>query len=239
MCVPSSLNTVLIFGPRAKIRPLSTRLKEYGIGVCAQYKKNIALAKSDAKVDAVILISDKCDEVQALRRAWQCVPIIMVSNKKEERIAALRTCADEAVASSIDAAELAMRIAVVIRRAGPRTTWGRQGPNVMDRTCHLDEDSLSFVVGKMQMRLTPRQAQVMAVLMRNIKGAPVSLERIHDIVSDHSRGERNREATRAHICILNRRFSKMPELGVWIEHRSGGYVLCSPKARNQRSNIAH
>jgi two-component system response regulator RegX3 len=112
------------------------------------------------------------------------VPIIMLTARGEEtdRIVGLELGADDYVVKPFSAREVAARIRVVLRRADPDRSAGRDGPLEVGPV-QLDPDRRSASIEGQQLELTRKEFELLELLLREA-GNVVSRERLIDEVWD-------------------------------------------------------
>ena len=164
--------------------PLSRALARegYGVRVADDGPTAVTLA-SQQRFDLVLLDlglpgMDGIDVCRRIRASSPTLPILMLTARADEIdvVVGLDAGADDYVAKPFRLAELLARIRSVLRRSEQRTTSG-------SLDVRIDPPARRAWVGDEELELTPKEFDLLAVLVREA-GAVVTRERLIDEVWD-------------------------------------------------------
>jgi two-component system KDP operon response regulator KdpE len=171
--MPDPVATILVVDDEAPIRRfLRTYLasQNYRIIEAASGGEGLTLAASQ-RPDVILLdlgLPDM-DGMEALSRLkqWSNTPVIVLSarGKEEDKIVALDAGAEDYLTKPFGVGELAARIRVSLRLA--RTTGETREPVVTSGDLRIDLADRRVFRGEIEIRLTPIEFKLLAVLARN------------------------------------------------------------------------
>ena len=162
--------TILVVDDKANVRTLVREyLTEQGFHVCtADNGQNALYAARHDKPDLILLDimmpeMDGYEFIRAFRRESD-TPIILLTAKLEEtdRVIGLELGADDYITKPFGMRELVARINTVLRRAGKTRPPGKvlRAADIV-----LDQETHSVTVGQRDVRLTPSEFGLLAILM--------------------------------------------------------------------------
>ena len=170
---PMAQQTVLIVDDDPHIVKLVELYLErdgYRVVSAPDGSSGLAIAR-DEQPDLVVLdvmlpTLNGLDVCRALRQA-SSVPIIMLTARvgEEDRLAGLDLGADDYVTKPFSPRELAARVRAVLRRV-PRDNAAEEPATLSAGPVELDLRSLQVTVGGEEVRLTPTEFRLLALLMR-------------------------------------------------------------------------
>jgi DNA-binding response OmpR family regulator len=156
-------------------RLLSDHYRLHWVRTLASAKSHFSATDYDAMLlDLGLPDGDGVAWLQSLRAAGSNTPILIITARDalDERVRGLDTGADDYLVKPFEAEELLARIRVLLRRksgrAQPRLTVGNLSFDATSRIFYVDEQSIN---------LTPKEHQLLAVLIQAGE-APVSRERL-------------------------------------------------------------
>ncbi len=162
--------TVLVVDDKANVRTLVREyLSEQGFHVCtADNGQNALYAARHDKPDLILLdiMMPEMDGYEFIRtfRRESDTPIILLTAKLEEsdKVIGLELGADDYITKPFGMRELVARINTVLRRAGKTPA-----PSKVLRAADiaLDQETHSVAVGQRDVRLTPSEFDLLAILM--------------------------------------------------------------------------
>jgi DNA-binding response OmpR family regulator len=172
-------------------------------------------------LDIMMPGQDGLDVLEGLRRTSD-VPVILLSAKGEEadRVLGFRFGADDYVVKPFSSAELAGRIAAVLRRTSSTTT--KAGHALQFDGLSLDLTRRAVTVDGRDVDLPAREFEVLAYLASS-PGRVFSREQLLDALWPAG-GERNPGTVTEHVGRLRRRIEADPDRPRWIHTVRGvGY----------------
>ena len=192
---------------------LSAYLEQMGINVVSVYNGQDALNTLGRRhIDLVILDimlpgmfgTEVCQRI----RHHSDVPIIMLSAKSEEldRILGLELGADDYVTKPFSPREVATRVQVILKRTSQKRSVGNK---LVFCELQIDLDAMSVKVGGETIDCTPKERNMLILLVRNA-GVALSRERIMNEVW----GYEYYGDTRAVDTLIKRLRQKLPDSGV-------------------------
>ncbi len=182
-------------------------------------EKVAALAPDLLLLDVMMPGQDGLDVLEEVRRTSD-VPVILLTAKGDEadRVLGFRFGADDYVVKPFSTAELASRIAAVLRRSGaarPSTHLGFDG-------LEIDLARREVTVNGSAVDLPAREYEVLAFLASS-PGQTFSRDQLLDRLWPHS-APRNAGTVTEHIGRLRRRIEADPERPRWVRTVRGvGY----------------
>ena len=171
-------------------------------------------------LDLMLPRLDGLSVLRWLRKRTRSLPVLILSAKgrEEEKVEGLRAGADDYLAKPFGLRELMARIEALLRRAGGPERTVKLGGVL------LDLKSRKVYRGKLEVRLSPKEADILFLLARN-PGRTVTREEILEAAW----GSWSESATRAvdfHILHLRRKIEPDPANPRYILTRHGaGYEL--------------
>lgn len=171
---PASGPLILVIEDEAPIRrflKFSLESQGYRLLEAESGRQGLSLAASH-QPDLVILDLGLPDmdglEVLAGLRQWSQVPIIVVTarDKERDKIAGLDAGADDYLTKPFGVGELMARLRVALRRAS-RPGGEAEGPLFQAGQLRVDLERRQVWVGDSEVRLTPIEFKVLAVLVRH------------------------------------------------------------------------
>jgi DNA-binding response OmpR family regulator len=163
-------------------RLLETALREAGYNVeLCEDAECASLAMMTQSFSAVVLdigLPDKSglDLLQAMRRAWSEVPVLILSARiaPPDRVLGLDLGADDYMVKPFDLDELLARLRSIIRRR-----QGRAGNAVRAGGLEFDPVKMRVTLGGNEIALQPKELKLLMLLL-NQKGKPVSKSQIEE-----------------------------------------------------------
>jgi DNA-binding response OmpR family regulator len=178
-------------------------------------------------LDIMMPGQDGLDVLQGLRRTSD-VPVILLSAKDDEadRVLGFRFGADDYVVKPFSSAELAARIAAVLRRAGAARS-GRGGTRLDFDGLQIDLTRREVTVRGSVVDLPAREYDVLAFLAtspRQVFSREQLLEQVWPPSAGEPSGDRASGTVTEHIGRLRRRIEEDPERPRWVRTVRGvGY----------------
>jgi two-component system, OmpR family, phosphate regulon response regulator PhoB len=171
-------------------------------------------------LDVMMPDQDGLDVLQGLRRTSD-VPVILVTAKDDEadRVLGFRFGADDYVAKPFSSAELAARIAAVLRRA----RGSRPAATLEFGELEIDLARRAVTVGGRRVDLPAREYEVLAFLASSPRQT-FSRDELLEQLWKPSGGDRNPGTVTEHVGRLRRRIEADPERPRWVHTVRGiGY----------------
>ncbi|WP_438503616.1 response regulator transcription factor [Ectobacillus ponti] len=224
--------TILVVDDDADIRQLvSIYIRNEGYEVVAVPDALQALqALEHATVDLVILdvMMPGMDGIQAcmkIREAYQ-MPIIFLSAKSEDmdKIHGLMSGADDYVTKPFNPLELTARVKSQLRRY--HMYQQPEEPSSVLEIGHLrvDEDTRQVQIHGRDVRLTPKEFDILALLARN-KGQVFSVEKIYEMVWKEP-FYKSDNTVMVHITNIREKTEENPKKPIYIKTVWGvGYKI--------------
>ncbi|MFW0794898.1 response regulator transcription factor [Gordonia sp. CPCC 205515] len=152
-----------------------------------RFTKGADLLLHHSEVDFVLLDlglpdQDGLDVLRQLRQV-SSVPVIILTARGDERsvVRGLRMGADDYLVKPARFGELLARIEVVRRRAGAVNAAEESDSTIVSGDVEVDLDAHTVTVGSVDVTLTAKEFEILAVLLRN-PGAAVSRQQLMDEV---------------------------------------------------------
>ena len=190
--------------------------------------KFVATSPDLVLLDIMMPGQDGLDVLAGLRRTSD-VPVILLTAKDAEadRVLGLRFGADDYVVKPFSSAELAARIAAVLRRAGTSRPPARlEFPGLT-----IDVDRREVTVRGRVVDLPAREYDVLAFLAASPRQT-FSREQLLEELWPPSAADRNPATVTEHIGRLRRRIEADPERPLWVRTVRGlGYRFDPPSGR--------
>ena len=212
-CEPE--HTVLVVDDDANVVELARLYLErdgYRVVSASDGARGLALAREEQPslvvLDVMLPRVNGLDVCRALRQE-SAVPIIMLTARVEEddRLAGLDLGADDYVTKPFSPRELAARVRAVLRRAA-RDNADDESTMLSCGPVELDQQARRVTVGGSELRLTPTEFRLLALLMRQPGRTFTRDEIIDRVLGDDFDGfDRTVDA---HVSSLRRKLSAAP-----------------------------
>ena len=193
----------------AIVRMLARTLQAEGFETATAGDGGAALARAESFVPDVIVLDwmmpgmDGPAVVRRLRAKGTTVPILMLTARDAvpERVQGLEAGADDYLVKPFETVELVARIRALLRR-------GQVVRVVSHGDLQVDPDALMAVRGGRRIDLTPREAELLALLVRSAGRVVSRAEALAEVWSDGPRPTEN--AVDQHITYLRAKLGKPP-----------------------------
>lgn len=219
---------LIVEGQPDQAAPLQVALHDAGYRVRLATGASELLAACDRERFDLVVIDDDLRDLpgtQLVRQLRQNprtarVPIVVISSRTDEidRVVAFEVGADDFVSKPLSHRELSLRIAAILRRA-------ERPKRRAHTTFHLDAEAYRLQIGDESVRLTPRETQVLAVLL----DAREAVVRREDLLREvwGAGNERTAVAVDSHIKRLRRKLGRHSACLQTV--RGVGYALTRPR----------
>lgn len=159
--------------------------------------------------DAMMLRLDGMELVRQLREAGYGLPIIMLSARSEQqdKNAGLVVGADDYMTKPADAQELCLRVHALLRRTGVKDERRVEAGRVV-----LDGDTFSVVRGTEEVRLPPKEFQLLSKLLQSPGHTFTRLQLLDEVWGWDTESEAR--TVDVHINRLRRRFEEWDEFTI-------------------------
>ncbi|MCX5795619.1 MAG: response regulator [Elusimicrobia bacterium] len=229
----ASERTVLVVEDELPIlRFLRSALQENGFRVIEATDGRSALESAAARKPDMVLLDlmlpdmDGIDVLKRLRQ-WTAAPVIILSARGQEndKIAGLDAGADDYLTKPFGVEELLARMRVAFRHAEQRPE--DQPPVYEHEGLKVDLAARRVWVRKKEVRLSPLQYELLAVLVRNAGRVVVQKQLIREVW--HEAGDASPESVRICVHQLRHRIEGDPVRPRHIKTEPGvGYRLEAP-----------
>jgi two-component system, OmpR family, response regulator len=124
-----------------------------------------------------------------LREYRPNLPVVVLTDSVEDRIAGLAAGGDDCVARPFSVEELTLRVRAVLRRAGILT--GHDSPRIVVGNLVLDEESWEVTRDGTPIVVTAKEFELLRFLMRNQRRVLSKREILQQVWHDDTRGRAN------------------------------------------------
>lgn len=195
----------------------------------ARTGQEAATSMAEDRIDLVILdwmlpggVSgiEICRQIRA-RSATKAVPVIMLTARAEEadRVRGLTTGADDYVVKPFSVAELAARVAALLRRSAPE----RIANEIVIGELKLDRNAHRVTRGSREIRLGPTEYRLLEVFLESA-GRVLSRSQLLDAVWGRD-GDIDERTVDVHVGRLRKALIRGNETDPIRTVRGAGYVL--------------